>query len=50
MCIAILKKEKATIKKSQLEKSFDSNPDGSGYLFAKDGRLTQKKGYFKNLK
>lgn len=47
MCIAILKKEKATIKKSQLEESFNSNPDGSGYLFAKDGRLTIKKGYFK---
>ena len=47
MCIAILKTEKAVVSKEQLEESFLSNPDGSGYMFANNGNLTTKKGFFK---
>tara|TARA_X000001382_G_scaffold61932_1_gene42620 strand:+ start:208 stop:972 length:765 start_codon:yes stop_codon:yes gene_type:complete len=46
MCIVMLKKEKAEVSKKQLEKSFSNNPDGSGYLFARNGNLTIKKGFF----
>jgi len=47
MCIAILKKQEATVPKEQLKESFISNPDGSGYMFANNGNLTIKKGFFK---
>ena len=46
MCIVILKKRAAKVSKKQLKKSFDSNPDGAGYLFARNGHLTIKKGFF----
>ena len=46
MCIVIMKKRDARVSKKQLKESFDNNPDGAGYLFAKDGNLTIKKGFF----
>ena len=46
MCIAILKKDGVNVPQSQLEESFMSNPDGSGYLFANNGKLSVKKGFF----
>ena len=46
MCIVMLKKRDAKVSKKQLKKSFDSNPDGAGYLFARNGHLTIKKGFF----
>lgn len=46
MCIVILKKKNAKISKEKLAESFKNNPDGSGYLFAKNGNLTIKKGFF----
>ena len=46
MCIVIVKTEKTDIPKEQLKESFDNNRDGSGYLFAMNGNLTIKKGFF----
>ena len=46
MCIVIVKTEKTDIPKEQLKESFDNNQDGSGYLFAMNGNLTIKKGFF----
>ena len=46
MCIVIVKTEKTDIPKKQLKESFDNNRDGSGYLFAMNGNLTIKKGFF----
>ena len=43
MCIVMLKKQDGKVSKKELKQSFDSNPDGSGYLFAKDSNLTVKK-------
>ena len=47
MCIVMLKKQDGKVSKKELKQSFDNNPDGSGYLFAKDSNLTVKKGFFK---
>ena len=46
MCIVIVKTEKTAIPKEQLKESFVNNRDGSGYLFAMNGNLTIKKGFF----
>jgi predicted glutamine amidotransferase len=46
MCIVIVKTEQTDIPKEQLKESFDNNRDGSGYLFAMNGNLTIKKGFF----
>ena len=46
MCIVIVKTEKTDTPKEQLKESFDNNRDGSGYLFAMNGNLTIKKGFF----
>ena len=46
MCIVILKDKDGQVSKKDLEQSFDNNPDGAGYLFAKNNNLTIKKGFF----
>ena len=46
MCIVIVKTDRTDIPKEQLKESFDNNRDGSGYLFAMNGNLTIKKGFF----
>ncbi len=45
MCIAILKKKNKQISKKTLERCFDSNPDGAGFMFAENGKLNVFKGY-----
>jgi len=47
MCIAIYKPEDVTISKASLERCFDANPDGAGFMFAEDNKLHIHKGYFK---
>ena len=47
MCIAILKPNSETISKKRLERCFDNNDDGAGYVFAKDGVLHFFKGFFR---
>lgn len=46
MCIAIMKSENKKINKTTLQRCYDSNPDGAGFMFAADKKLTVKKGYF----
>ena len=43
MCIAIFKPRNVSIKKKVLKECWISNPDGAGYMFAKDGKITIKK-------
>jgi len=49
MCIVILKDKHGEVSKDHLQNSFDNNPDGAGYLFANNGLITLKKGFFKFL-
>ena len=46
MCIAIMKSENKKISKTTLQRCYDSNPDGAGFMFAANKELTVKKGYF----
>ena len=46
MCIAIMKSENKKISKTTLQRCYESNPDGAGFMFAADKKLTVKKGYF----
>ena len=46
MCIAIMKSENKKISKSTLQRCYDANPDGAGFMFAENKELTVKKGYF----
>ena len=46
MCIAIMKSENKKISKSTLQRCYDANPDGAGFMFADNKELTVKKGYF----
>ena len=46
MCIAIMKSENKKISKTTLQRCYESNPDGAGFMFASDKKLTVKKGYF----
>ena len=46
MCIAIMKSENKKINKKTLQRCYDANPDGAGFMYAKDKKLTVKKGYF----
>ena len=46
MCIAIMKSENKKISKTTLQRCYESNPDGAGFMFAADKELTVKKGYF----
>jgi len=46
MCIAIMKSENKKISKTTLQRCYDSNPDGAGFMFAEDKELHVKKGYF----
>ena len=45
MCIAILKKQGSEISKQTLENCFDSNPDGSGFMFSDNEKLFIHKGF-----
>ena len=46
MCIAIMKSENKKISKATLQRCYESNPDGAGFMFAANKELTVKKGYF----
>ena len=46
MCIAIMKSENKKISKATLQRCYDANPDGAGFMFAENKELTVKKGYF----
>jgi len=46
MCIAIMKSENKKISKTTLQRCYDANPDGAGFMFADNKELTVKKGYF----
>ena len=46
MCIAIMKSENKKISKTTLQRCYDANPDGAGFMFAENKELTVKKGYF----
>ena len=46
MCIAIMKSVNKKINKKTLQRCYDANPDGAGFMYAKDKKLTVKKGYF----
>ena len=46
MCIAIMKSVNKKINKKTLQRCYDANPDGAGFMYAQDKKLTVKKGYF----
>lgn len=46
MCIAILKTKDGNITDEQLRNCFDSNPDGAGIAYSKNGKLFMIKGIF----
>lgn len=46
MCIAIYKPANEIISKESLQRCFDSNPDGAGFMFAEEEKLHVHKGYF----
>ena len=46
MCIAIMKSESKKINKATLQRCYNANPDGAGFMYAEDKELTVKKGYF----
>jgi hypothetical protein len=46
MCIAIYKPEDKLIDRETLERCYNSNPDGAGYMFHKNNQLYVKKGFF----
>ena len=46
MCIAIYKPEGHLIPQETLERCFNANPDGAGYMFHKNDKLYIKKGFF----
>lgn len=48
MCIAILKTKDGNITDEQLKNCFDSNPDGAGIAYSKNGKLYMIKGIFKS--
>ncbi len=46
MCIAIYKPENILIDKETLERCYNANSDGAGYMFHKNSKLYIKKGFF----
>ena len=46
MCIAVMKSENKKISKATLQRCYDANPDGAGFMFEENKDLTVKKGYF----
>jgi len=46
MCIAIYKPEGKEIERETLERCYNVNPDGAGYMFHKNDKLYVKKGFF----
>lgn len=46
MCIAIYKPEDSVISKETLERCFNANPDGAGFMYVDNKELHMTKGYF----
>ena len=46
MCIAIFKPKNKSIKKKYYKTSFNENPDGAGFLYVENNRITIHKGFF----
>ena len=46
MCIAIYKPQGIKISKASLERCFNANPDGAGFMFAEKKKLHTHKGFF----
>jgi len=46
MCIAVFKPSKVRLSKATLEECFTNNPDGAGYMYAHEGKIIIKKGFF----
>jgi len=46
MCIAIYKPKGKEIERETLERCYNVNPDGAGYMFHKNDKLYVKKGFF----
>ena len=46
MCLAIVKPKNKNIPFAHFRRGFIRNPHGCGYVFAKDGQLITKKGFF----
>jgi len=46
MCIIAYKPKGKTIPKDNLKRCYQSNPDGAGYMFAKDNQLIIRKPFF----
>ena len=46
MCIAIYKPEGIKIDKATLERCFDANPDGAGFMYQDNKQLHMHKGFF----
>lgn len=45
MCIIIAKQSRQTIAKKHIFEGFDNNPNGAGFMYVKDGKVTIDKGY-----
>ncbi len=46
MCLIVSSYKGQEIKKEHLEKAYQSNKDGAGLMYSKDGRLIVQKGFF----
>lgn len=46
MCIAIYKEKDVVIPYENLQRSFEANPDGAGFMYVKNKKLHVKKGFF----
>ena len=46
MCIIVVKPSSVVVSRSILENCFANNPDGAGYMFANEGKVLIKKGFF----
>ena len=46
MCIAIMKSAKKKITKATLQRCYDANPDGAGFMYAENKELNVQKGFF----
>lgn len=46
MCLAIYKPSGARVSKKRLSTAFRRNPHGAGFAYAKNGKVTIKKGFF----
>ena len=46
MCIIIYKPEGISLFPETIENAFENNPDGAGFAYVEDGKITIAKGYF----